>query len=234
MAKETDLRAAVLPSPSRDMRRLVIGLAAVGTGYLVHRLGRRSGVSNRELRSMLPGDEIVPRPRWQSTRGTTIAARPDEVWPWIAQMGFPAQRAGWYTPHLVDRLTFGIRERSADRVRPELQELEAGDRIPDSADWSVFFTVAEMDPPHALVLHSTRHVLRPMRTVDFSWAFVLEPVGEDGTRLLIRARTTFTPAWAWPLAELVIGPADYVNVLGMFRGIKGRVEGGRRARFPVR
>ena len=76
MAKETDLRAAVLPAPSRDMRRLVIGLAAVGTGYLVHRLGRRSGVSNRELRSMLPGDEIVPRPRWQSTRGTTMPLAP--------------------------------------------------------------------------------------------------------------------------------------------------------------
>ena len=75
--------------------------------------------------------------------------------------------------YVLDRLTFGIRERSAEELRPELQLLEVGDRVPDSADWSVYFTVAQVDAPHALVLHSTRHVIKPIRTIDFSWAFVL-------------------------------------------------------------
>jgi hypothetical protein len=73
---------------------------------------------------------------WASTRGTTIAASVTEVWPWIVQMGFPAHRAGWYTPYLLDRLTFGIREHSTEEVRPELQHVEVGDRIPDSLDWT--------------------------------------------------------------------------------------------------
>jgi hypothetical protein len=74
----------------------------------------------------------------------------------------------------------GIRERSAERVHPELQNLSVGDRVPDSPDWSVFFTVAALEPERALVLHSTRHLLKPMRTIDFSWAFALAPSGRGG------------------------------------------------------
>ena len=54
-------------------------------------------------------------------------------------MGFPSHRAGWYTPHRLDRLTFGIKHRSADQIVPELQHLDVGDRVPDSDDWSVVF-----------------------------------------------------------------------------------------------
>ena len=99
-------------------------------------------------------------------------APPEEVWPWIVQMGFPSHRAGWYTPHWLDRLTFGIRALSAEEIRPELQHLKAGDRLPDGDDWSAYFTVVTVDPPHALLLHSTHHVIKPIRTIDFTWAFV--------------------------------------------------------------
>ena len=46
--------------------------------------------------------------------------------------GVPSHRAGWYTPHWLDRLTFGIKQQSADRIVPELQQLEVGDHVPDS------------------------------------------------------------------------------------------------------
>jgi len=207
------------------MNKRNVGLAcAAAVGYALHRVGRRWGVTDSELRAELPGDDLVRRPMWESTRGITIDASVEEVWPWIVQMGFPIHRAGWYTPHVLDRFTFGIRERSADELRPELQHLEVGDRVPDSADWSVYFTVADVDPPHALVLHSTRHVIKPIRTIDFSWAFFLHELPDGATRLLIRARTRFTPAWGRAFAELVIGPADFLNVLGMLNGIKCRAE----------
>lgn len=207
------------------MKRRTLGLAsAVGLAYGLHRIGRRWNVSNRELAGDLPGDELVPAPMWESTRGITIAAPIAEVWPWIVQMGFPAHRAGWYTPYLLDRLTFGIRQHSAAEVRPELQNLKVGDRIPDSLDWSVYFTVSRVDPPYSLVLHSTRHIIKPIRTTDFSWAFVLRELSAERTRLLIRARTSFTPPWARLFAEFVIGPADFVNVLGMLHGIRCRSE----------
>ena len=194
-------------------------------GVAVRRLGRRSGATNAELRARLPGDELVPRPMWDSTRAITISADPAAIWPWIVQMGYPAHRAGWYTPHSLDRLQWGIRERSADRIRPELQDLGVGDRVPDSPDWSVFFTVAALEPERALVLHSTRHLLRPMRSIDFSWAFVLERRSAGRTRLIIRARSRGGPRWAVLALTPLIGVGDFLNASAMLRGIRRRSEG---------
>lgn len=212
--------------PERPRLRTVVTQSAATAAalYGLRRLGQRSGVSPIEAWKALPGDEIVPQPMWQSTRAITIAAAPEQVWPWIVQMGFPSHRAGWYTPHWLDRLTFGIKQGSADRIVPELQQLEVGDRVPDSDDWSAFFTVETVEPPHALVLHSTRHVIKPIKTIDFSWAFVIRELAPGTSRLLIRARTSYTPRRAMPFVELVIGPADFVNAGAMLRGIKQRVE----------
>lgn len=198
--------------------------AALAGLYALHRLGRRSGLAPGEATGALPGDELVAQPGWQSTRAITIDAPPERVWPWIVQMGFPGLRAGWYTPHWLDQLTFGIEERSANRIVPELQQLEPGDRVPDSVDWSAYFTVVRVDPPHALVLHSTRHVIRPIRTIDFSWAFVVRELGHGRSRLLVRARADYTPRRALPFVELIVGPADFVNAGAMLRGIKQRAE----------
>ena len=199
-------------------------VAAVTVLYALRRLGRRSGVSAGEAADALPGDAIVANAMWQSTRAITIAASPERVWPWIVQMGFPSHRAGWYTPHWLDRLTFGIKHRSADEIVPELQHLDIGDRVPDSDDWSAFFTVESAEPPHVLVLHSTRHVIRPIKTIEFSWAFVIRELSPGTSKLLIRARANYTPHRALPFVELVIGPADFVNAGAMLRGIKRRVE----------
>ena len=198
--------------------------AIAGALFGLRRLGRRSGATAREAWKALPGDEIVGDPMWQSTRAITIAVPPEQVWPWIVQMGYPSHRAGWYTPHWLDRLTFGIKQRSADRIVPELQQLAVGDRVPDSDDYSAFFTVEAVEPPHALVLHSTRHVIKPIETIDFSWAFVIREIAPGKSRLLIRARTNYTPRRALPFVELVIGPADFVNASAMLRGIKKRAE----------
>ncbi len=208
--------------PARS-RALTVGLALAGTAWVGHRVGIRSGVTSAEATGPLPGDGIVPRPLWQSTRGIDIAARPAEVWPWIVQMGYPTHRAGWYTPEWLDRLQWDIRAGSANEVRPELQELAVGDVVPDSDDLSVFFTVAELEPARALVLHSTRHLLPPVRAIEFSWAFVLAPQ-DAGTRLLMRARVTLEPWWARPILPLLIGPGDFLNASVMLRGIRRRAE----------
>jgi len=208
----------------RATRTLLISAAAAGTAAAVHRLARRSGATGVEAWRRLPGDDLVPRPLWQSTRAITIGAPPRDVWPWIVQMGFPTQRAGWYTPHWLDELMWGKRPRSAEEIVPELQDLKVGDTVPDSADWSVYYTVDEVEPGSHLVLYSTRHVFPPLRSSAFSWAFVLRPIGESATRLLVRARVDYAPAWAYPLVETVIGLGDWVNVTAMLLTIRTLVE----------
>ena len=123
---------------------------------------------------MAAGDGLVREPTWQATRAITIHAPGDAVWPWLVQMGYPTHRAGWYIPLWMDRLLFGIRTPSADRIVPELQDLAPGDRVPDSPDATAsYFTAAEVVDNRALVLLSHTHPLPIYRDVEFSWAFVL-------------------------------------------------------------
>ena len=128
-----------------------------------------------EARTGLPGDDLVAKPWWVSTRAITIDAPPEAVWPWVVQMGYPTHRAGWYTPHWLDELMWGERPRSADEIRPELQDLKVGDMVPDSDDWSAKYVVTEIEPPSHMVLHSTWHVFGPVKESDFSWVFALKP-----------------------------------------------------------
>jgi hypothetical protein len=207
------------------MKRAVLGAVGIVSALLgIRRVGRRSGATGPEVRAPLPGDHVVEHPLWESTRAITITAPPSEVWPWIVQMGFPAYRAGWYTPYWLDRVQWGIEERSSDVIVPELQSLAVGDRVPDSRDWSTYFHVVELQPERALVLHSTRHVIRPMRSNEFTWAFVLRPEGA-GTRLLIRARGRMEPRLARILLGALISVGDFANASVMLRGIKARAEG---------
>ena len=48
----------------------------------------------------LRADRLVPDAIFRSTHAITIDAPPEQVWPWIAQMG--AGRAGWYSWDLID------------------------------------------------------------------------------------------------------------------------------------
>ena len=120
-------------------------------------------------------------------------ARPD---------GLPEFRAGWYAPYWVDRIVWRIKDRSAERIIPELQTLTVGDRIPDSPDWFPFFTVQSLEPERALVLYSTTHPL-PMYTDVRFGSFVLDD-HHGSTRLIMRARMHSTPVWAGPAGVAVL------------------------------
>ena len=76
---------------------LVAGWAAGGAA---RRVSVRTGVCDGEAFGPLPGDELLAHPMVEWTRGVTVHAGPERVWPWLAQMGYG--RGGWYTPQWVD------------------------------------------------------------------------------------------------------------------------------------
>lgn len=86
----------------------------------------RWGATEEDLRRKLPGDELVPRPRWSYTHAITIDAPASAVWPWLVQMG--QGRAGFYSYEKLENL-IGCQIRNAHRVEPELQQLRVGDLI---------------------------------------------------------------------------------------------------------
>src|SRR5688500_7174998 len=77
-----------------------------------------------DKRRLLPGDAMISDPIFSSTHAITIDAPPEQVWPWIAQMG--AGRAGWYSWDAVDN---GGRP-SSTSVVPALQAVAAGNIMP--------------------------------------------------------------------------------------------------------
>jgi len=140
-------------------------------------------------------------------------------------------RAGWYTARWVDRLLFPANWPSANRIIPELQDIQVGDFIPDGApETQCGLIVERLAPNEALTLHSTSHLpaawrMKHKAELDWSWVFVLLPVDDARrTRFLFRSRWTTAPWWLTLGGWLGIVPADFVMARDMLRGVKRRAE----------
>jgi hypothetical protein len=154
-------------------------------------LGRVAGTTGADRRQRLPGDELVDPATIVTEHATDIAGEPQEVWPWLTQLGW--HLGGYYTPKWVDRLLFPGNWPSLDRLDPALvRDLRAGDLIPDGPPGTAFYRVATAEPPHVLVLHSTTHVPpgwdRHGAAIDWTWCFALSRSAPQRTRVRLRVR----------------------------------------------
>jgi hypothetical protein len=133
-----------------------------------------------EKRRPLRVDAMMPNPLFTSTHAITIDAPPEQVWPWIAQMG--AGRAGWYSWDAIDNSGMP----SASRVAPDLQMVVPGDIMPAVAGATDAFIVSAVEPPRDLVLtvpdgHGGHAV---------AWEHALFPLEGGRTRLIVRGRAS--------------------------------------------
>jgi hypothetical protein len=178
----------------------------------------RWGATDPELNVVLPGDELVPVSDLTSTRAVTIRAAPDEVWPWIAQLG--QGRGGFYSYDLLENLV-GCDIHSAERVVPEWQSIDVGDAVHLHPE--VGLAVAVVEPGRALVLRGGVPIGRTPPPYDLTWAFVLRDQADGSTRLVVRERYGYSHGWARFLVE----PAELISFVmsqRMLRGIKERSE----------
>ena len=213
---------------ARHVGQAVLTLAGGYLGLLlVARRQQHWGATDQEITQPLPGDDLLPAAKLASTHAITIDAPAEQVWPWLAQMGY-AGRAGMYSYDFLER-RFGAH--NIDRLNPDLPPLVAGDQMPFAPGLPM--TVAVADPPHALVLWqvvSGGNVVNPSAPSgdDFygwSWAFVLQPVDAGTTRLLTRMRVDYQPASKWaPYFRLLIEPAHLVMGRRQLLGIRQRAE----------
>jgi hypothetical protein len=201
-------------------------LGVLATSPLIRRRYNRWGVADGEVATGLPGDELVPEPNLGYTRGITVDARPEDVWPWVAQMG--QGRGGFYSYDGLENL-FRCDIHSADRVLPALQEVALGDVVRLAPGGAPSFRVHMVAPPTVLVLVSagTESKDQPAPPgVDepvVTWQWVLRPLdGGRRTRLLVRQRLSrpHGQRLLWRLVE----PVGFVMERRMLRGIKERAE----------
>lgn len=205
--------------PSRPPRsQITLGGAVVSLALLywfpVRRWFNRWGTTPEERARAMPGDHLIPRPMSGAMQVVTVEAPPEDIWPWLVQLGY--QRGGLYSYDWLDRL-FGFLDRpSANRILPEFQHLAVGDTIP----WGhgEVLTVALIDPPHVLVLD---YQGRGMRWV---WQLALYPLDATRTRVVTRGAESFPGTVGWRAGMLVMEPAAFIMTTRMLFGVKARAE----------
>jgi hypothetical protein len=224
--------AIVIPAPGATTSRPRRALRALGragawgaivyaTALIVLRPWYTTwGATPDERAATLPGDELIIDPHYRMDHAITIHAPADSVWPWLVQIG--QDRGGFYSYEKLER-AIGARIRNVDSIHPEWQTLRVGDfvratqpdylggRLGDHLGWRVI----GVEQGRAILLEG--------------WgAFVLDPVDEGTTRLIIRTRGDGTPSVTStllaPFGLLVFEPAHFIMQRGMMLGIKARAE----------
>jgi hypothetical protein len=187
-------------------------LAGLGVWLLTPRLDRW-GATDAEIAATYPGDELLPRPASFVNRAVTIHARPEQIYPWLRQLG--ADRGGLYSYTRFEAL-IGCPLKNADRIHPEWQQLKIGDAVKMCPHEPAPppYIVAQIHPDRALVMGHQEQG----KWVDL-WQFVLLPQADGSTRLLLRTRTMMVGGF-WT----VIHPGVFVMERGMLLGIKARAE----------
>ena len=193
---------------------VILTLLAVVYWFPIRHWMSRWGSTPSDLGRGMAGDSLLANPTFSYTMTVTVNAQPDDIWPWLLQLGY--RRGGLYSYDWLDRL-FGYLDRpSATRILPEFQSLAVGDEIPLGRGPS--WPVAAIEPSRALVLD-----MRNMKGFDWVWQFGLYTIDEKRTRLV--SRSCIRPhTVSARLFTYVIEPAGYLMTRRMLLGLKQRAE----------
>jgi hypothetical protein len=196
---------------SKTLARTAAATAAAA--FLYRRFLRQPiltwGAIADEAAARLPGDELLEDADGVATRAITIDAPRSAVWPWIAQMG-PSPRGGAYTYDWIENL-LGLNMHSADRILPEYQHPQVGDRFGYGTNKMSFKII---EPEHVLATQSADG--------NWVWTFVLEE--QDGrTRLISRNRFRL-PTLKHKIGMIPMEPGSLIMERKMLYGIKQRAE----------
>ncbi|MFC1852612.1 hypothetical protein ACFL27_20635 [candidate division CSSED10-310 bacterium] len=176
------------------------------------------GATTEDVNRYMAGDELLEDPELNATRAVLINASPEQIWPWIVQIGY--KRAGFYG---FDKLDNGGQP-SAKSIIPEFQNLKAGDFIPGGEYKGELFNlleVVEMKPNKSMLWVFLKGT--PWQGATWSWG--LYKIDDEHTRLVSRLRQKYT----FDSAQAVISWSmiDVIEIMMMrttLLGIKYRAE----------
>jgi hypothetical protein len=212
-------------------RHLATGAAVLGGTWAALRPRMLAwGSTGEEAARHLPGDDLVPDAQYATTRGITIQAPAEAVFPWLVQLG--QSRGGFYTYDALENL-FRLDIHSADRIHPEWQNLQPGvDYVSLDPRQTMKMTIVELQAPRTMVIRTGAPDEAPQAPGDFfkgeiagTWAFIVEPLDKATSRLIVRWRSAWGPTTAARLAApTLLEPAHFIMERGMMLGIKKRAE----------
>ena len=172
------------------------------------------GATEDEIAASFSGDELVPSPRIGYTRALSINAAPEDIYPWIVQLG--AEKGGMYSYEWFETNLLRCELINADRIHEEWQDLKVGDpmKMCPGTSGPPPYEIAIIEPNRAIVMgHKDNDAWVEV------WQFSIVPQEDGTTRLVIRSRSS-AEGWFWDL----IRPGEFIMMRGMMFGIKERAE----------
>jgi hypothetical protein len=202
---------------ARQLRDVIVDVPRFAAAPLLRPWHRRWGATDAEVAAPMPGDDLLSQPQLRATRAITINAPPEQVWPWLVQVG--CLRAGWYADDLLDNLAHP----SAQEVVPELQAFEVGQWLPMTPRPTerTSFVVDSFEAPRWML----------WRTPTSTWAWQLVPLLDERTRLITRLRVAYE--WRHPGGIVLLELGDWPMMRRMLRGIRQGAEDEHRRRMPA-
>lgn len=191
---------------------------------------RHWGATEEEVTGLYLGAELVPEGKRSSTMAVTIEASPDQVWPWLVQIGW--DRGGWYS---WDRLDNAGRP-SAREVHPEWQNVAVGDQL---SFWALgrrmdAYRVGVLEPNRFLGLYGYTDLRgrwldpkepRPAAYMEAIWGFQLNEGSGGRTRLVVSGYQTFRPRWIERfVSDWLLLPTAWIMQARMLAVLKRNIE----------
>ena len=131
------------------------------------------------------GDEIIPGARYAYTHSEIVEAPPNIIWAYLMQLG--CDRAGWYS---IDLLDHGGKP-STGHIVDGWERRTIGDKLDATPSGDGFFEVYAINHGNYFVLGG--HGNRLGKEFKMTWSFLLEPIGDDATKLITRVRANMEP-----------------------------------------
>ena len=201
----------------------------------------------------VPGDALVAEADLVETRAVDIDAPPEQVWPWLAQLGYG--RGGWYGFSALDRPwapSGGPMGESADEILPEFGDLAEGDLVPTHPQGG--FVARTVEPNEALVLYLDDTMMREqiselaaeaadaveeqggelevdadmdmdLPPYQVTLAFELSELAGERTRLIERVRVHVEASEQQLRARPFVAAGLFAFMRSQLQGIKRRAEG---------
>ena len=217
----------------RSALALVTILVVAG---LVYHLGLRNwclqwGTTTAEVHATLPGDVLFPDYTGEATHAITIHASPQQIWPWLMQIG--QDRSGFYSYTFLEN-AFACDMPKVERLVPDWKPRAPGETVwfcnPKHFNGQGRMIAAIVEPDRAFTmvsLNDWQSLQTGGRAHEGIWSFTLEPQADGQTRLIARVRSTTPPSLASRLAgRLFWEPAHFVMEQRMLRTIRDLAERG--------
>jgi hypothetical protein len=184
------------------------------------------GSTPSEIGARLPGDDLG-FPGRTETRAIGIRAAAPDVFAWVAQLG--QTRGGFYSFDLLEDL-IGCEMPRIERLDPALQRWTPGDKLwmypPAKLSGSGFATLIEYEQDRALVFGTRAPGAGPTDAISGTWSFVVEPLGEHASRLVVRGTGGAAPSLLGAAFQrTVFEPIHFAMERRMLEGIATLAEG---------